>query len=52
MFIYRDEVYNAATEDKGIAEIIIGKNRNGPIGMAKIVFRGETASFHDITGGF
>lgn len=48
MFIYRDEVYNNASEDKGLAEIIIGKNRNGPIGTAKTVFRSDAATFYDL----
>ncbi len=47
MFIYRDEVYNQDSEDKGIAEIIIGKQRNGPIGSIKLSFLGEYSLFAD-----
>jgi len=44
-FIYRDELYNKETEEKGIAEIIIAKQRNGPIGDFKLVFRNDITKF-------
>lgn len=49
MFIYRDEVYNETTEEnKGIAEIIIGKQRNGPIGRVKLAFQGQYSRFDNL----
>ena len=52
VFIYRDEVYNPETQDKGIAEIIIGKQRNGPIGTVRLTFLGEYTRFENFaTGG-
>jgi len=45
LFIYRDEVYNPDSQDKGIAEIIIGKQRNGPIGKVDLTFLGEYTRF-------
>jgi len=52
LFIYRDEVYNPDTPDKGKAEIIIGKQRNGPIGMVPLTFLGEYTRFENFaTGG-
>ena len=45
LFIYRDEVYNPDTEDKGLAEIIIGKQRNGPTGMVKLTFTPHLTKF-------
>ncbi|MBK7356874.1 replicative DNA helicase [Propionivibrio sp.] len=47
LFIYRDEVYNQDTPDKGSAEIIIGKQRNGPIGMVRLTFVGEYTRFEN-----
>jgi len=45
VFIYRDEVYNEESPDKGLAEIIIGKQRNGPIGTTRLTFTGEFTRF-------
>ncbi len=45
VFIYRDEVYHEDTKDKGIAEIIIGKQRNGPIGTTRLTFLGKYTKF-------
>ena len=54
LFIYRDEVYNDSSPDKGIAEIIIGKQRNGPIGTVKLTFLGEYTRFENYAqaGGY
>ncbi len=52
VFIYRDEVYNEDSPDKGSAEIIIGKQRNGPIGTCRLTFLGKYTRFenyiHDV----
>lgn len=48
MFIYRDEVYDEDSADKGIAEIIIAKQRNGPIGVRKLRFFGEYTLFENL----
>ena len=47
MFIYRDEVYNPDTPDRGVAEIIIGKQRNGPIGMLRLYFIPQYGRFNN-----
>jgi len=47
VFIYRDEVYNEDTPDKGKAEIIISKQRNGPIGMVPLTFLGQFTRFEN-----
>ncbi|AYA66433.1 MULTISPECIES: replicative DNA helicase [unclassified Alteromonas] len=50
MFIYRDEVYHENSEYKGIAEIIIGKQRNGPIGTSRLTFQGQFSRFDNYAG--
>jgi replicative DNA helicase len=47
-FIYRDEVYNPTDENKGLAELIIAKHRNGETGTVELVFLGETTSFRNL----
>ncbi len=47
-FIYRDEVYNEDSPDKGVAEIIIAKQRNGPIGKVRVAFLGKYTRFEDL----
>ena len=49
MFIYRDDYYNKDSPDKGLAEVIIAKQRNGPTGMAKLKFFGEYTRFDNLS---
>ena len=48
LFIYRDEVYNEESENKGSAEIIIGKQRNGPLGTARLAFLKQFTRFENL----
>ena len=50
MFIYRDEVYNENSDRKGVSEIIIGKQRNGPIGTSLLAFQGQFSRFDNYDG--
>jgi replicative DNA helicase len=52
-FIYRDEVYDKSEEnpEKGMAEIIVGKQRNGPTGMVKLAFQDKFARFENLARG-
>ncbi len=51
LFIYRDEVYNADSPRKGIAELIIAKQRNGPVGKVDLTFLGKYTRFENYAGG-
>ena len=51
LFIYRDEVYNPDSADKGTAEIIVGKQRNGPIGNVRLTFLGQFTKFDNYATG-
>jgi len=52
MFVYRDEFYNKDSDEKGIAEIIIGKQRNGPTGRVKLAFLAPYTRFENLAQGF
>ena len=52
LFIYRDEMYHPDSADEGTAEIIIGKQRNGPIGTVRLAFRSEYTRFENLAGNF
>lgn len=51
-FVYRDEVYNPNSSDKGTAEIIVAKNRQGPTGMVRMVYQGCYTRFDDLAPGW
>jgi replicative DNA helicase len=48
MFIYRDDVYNPESERKNIADIIVAKHRNGPVGEVSLFFQASQTRFHDL----
>ena len=48
MFVYREEVYKKDTENKGVAELIIGKQRNGPTGIVKLSYIDKYTSFENL----
>ena len=54
LMMYRDEYYNKESQDnKGMAEVIIGKQRNGPTGTVRLAFLGEYTRFENLaSGGF
>jgi len=48
MMVYRDEYYNADSPDRGIAEVILSKHRNGPTGTVKLLFEKQFARFKNL----
>ena len=48
MFLYRDEVYNTETDDKGIGEVLIRKQRNGSTGEVKLAWRSDFTRFENL----
>ena len=51
LFIYRDEVYQRTEENRGLAELIVAKQRNGPTGTVKLSFEDRYANFRDLADG-
>jgi replicative DNA helicase len=51
MFIYRDEYYNKESKEPGVAEIIIAKQRNGPVGTVKLAFQRMHTKFENLAPG-
>jgi replicative DNA helicase len=51
MFLYRDEVYNRDSPDKGAAEVIVAKHRSGPTGIVRLVFNGAYTRFDNAARG-
>jgi len=49
MFIYRDDYYNPESEEQNVAELIIAKQRNGPVGTVKLAFLKEFTKFVDLS---
>jgi replicative DNA helicase len=52
LFIYRDEVYNEDSPEKGTAELIVAKQRNGPTGTVRLTFLGEFTRFENYAAPF
>lgn len=52
MFIYRDDYYNKESKEPGVAEIIIGKQRNGPTGTVKLAFLKPLTKFESLASGY